>query len=118
MSRPHTFHGRDGNRPCNCGWDADHGDREVTTIELPAAREGVEVSTYDDWKADVANREGSAPDGDAEDPNDAWEAGYDQAAREVLEEVKREDLRLYLKLLARFPGWRTVMRPLHIAQSV
>lgn len=47
---------------------------------------------------------------DVEDPNDAWEKGYDQAAREVLEEVKREDTRLYHKLLTKFPGWRQVMK--------
>lgn len=46
----------------------------------------------------------------AETPEEAWEKGYDQAAREILEEIKREDMRLYLKLLTKFPGWRQVMR--------
>ena len=37
-----------------------------------------------------------------------WEAGYDQATREVLSEVKAHDMGLYMKLLTKFPKWREV----------
>jgi hypothetical protein len=40
---------------------------------------------------------------------DAWEAGYDQATREILDEVRRADVRLYRALLAKFAGWRKIM---------
>lgn len=41
---------------------------------------------------------------------DHWEAGHDAAVREVLEEVKREDMRLYLKLLEKRPAWAAVVK--------
>jgi len=40
--------------------------------------------------------------------DDEWEAGYDQATREVLSEVKAHDMGLYMKLLTKFPKWREV----------
>lgn len=39
-----------------------------------------------------------------------WEDGYDQAAREVLSEVKSSDVGLYMRLLTKFPAWRTLMK--------
>jgi hypothetical protein len=41
---------------------------------------------------------------------DEWERGYDQAAREILEEVKAVDMRSYLRLLTKYPKWRDLMK--------
>jgi hypothetical protein len=40
----------------------------------------------------------------------AWETGYDQAAREVLSELKAADKGAYMRCLAKFPKWRDLMK--------
>ena len=62
--------------------------------------------SYDDWKADVANRGGSATS-DPDEPSD-FEAGYDQAIVEVLDEVCERDPDMAEAIVRKFPAWARI----------